>query len=308
MSFKINTNVDALNAYSALAKVNAQTTTAQLRLASGKRINQVSDDTSGFNIGKSLDGKVQLMKSAQSNVASAKNMLSTAESALINVKDLITKIKVKVSDASNSTANRAAIADDIKALGKEIKNIFESTKFNDTTLLVGTGAASSSGSNAFAFQTGADFDDKLSLDFATTLASSGSTSVDGDSLYIDNNIGAAISSFIAVDSANGDATAATAIASLAGSGSFDGSQIDKIEKEVNKSLLKIGNLVQRLDAKDEFLTVAVANATATVSRLFDADMAMEQLNATKGSILQQAATAMLSQLNSAPQQVMQLFR
>jgi flagellin len=127
-------------------------------------------------------------------------------------------------------------------------------------------------------------------------------------LYIDNNIGAAIASFIAVDSANGDATSATAIASLAGSGSFDGSQIDKIEKEVNKSLLKIGNLVQRLDAKDEFLTVAVANATATVSRLFDADMAMEQLNATKGSILQQAATAMLSQLNSAPQQVMQLFR
>jgi flagellin-like hook-associated protein FlgL len=32
------------------------------------------------------------------------------------------------------------------------------------------------------------------------------------------------------------------------------------------------------------------------------------LNATKGSIIGQAATAMLSQLNMAPQQVLQLFR
>lgn len=304
MGFKINTNVDALNAYSALAKVNTQTTNAQLRLASGKRINQVSDDTSGFNIGKSLEGKVQLMKSAQSNVASAKNMLSTAESALLNVKDLVTRIKTKVSDASNSTADRKAIADDIKALGEEIKSIFKSTKFNDTSLLVGT-AAAGSGSSAFSFQTGSDFDDKLTLDFASGLASSGANTA--SSLNVSDAIGNAISSFTSVASTD-DTTAATAIASLAGSGTFSNSIIDKMETEVNKSLQKIGNLVQRLDAKDEFLTVAVSNATASVSRLFDADMAMEQLNATKGSILQQAATAMVSQLNSAPNQVLQLFR
>ncbi|MDP4174345.1 MAG: flagellin [Bacteroidota bacterium] len=52
----------------------------------------------------------------------------------------------------------------------------------------------------------------------------------------------------------------------------------------------------------------MANSKASVSRLFDADMAMEQLNATKGTIGAQAATAMLSQLNSAPQNILQLFR
>jgi len=55
------------------------------------------------------------------------------------------------------------------------------------------------------------------------------------------------------------------------------------------------------------LSVAKSNAEATISRLFDADMAMEQLKATRGSILQQAGTAMLAQLNFAPQQVLQLF-
>jgi flagellin len=41
--------------------------------------------------------------------------------------------------------------------------------------------------------------------------------------------------------------------------------------------------------------------------LFDADMAMEQLNATKSSIGGQAATSMLAQLNFAPQAVLQLL-
>jgi flagellin len=306
MSFRINTNVDALNAYAALAKVNAQTTQAQLRLATGKRINSVADDTSGFTIGKSLDSKVQLMKSAQSNVASAKNMLSTAESALLNVKDLVTKIRTKVSDASNSTADRTAIAKDIQALGQEISNIFSTTKFNNTTLLSGSvanGGMSTVGS--FSFQTGDAATDTLTLDFASGLASTGST----NSLFLDANLANTLSSFTGV-STGSDILSAQGIASLAGDTSVFSSKsaLDFIEDKIDDSLQKIGNQTQRLDAKDDFLTVAISNATASVSRLFDADMAAEQLNATKGSILQQSATAMLSQLNSAPQQIMQLFR
>ncbi|MDP4176466.1 MAG: flagellar biosynthesis protein FliC, partial [Bacteroidota bacterium] len=71
MSFQINTNIGALNAYNALAKVNNDTYKAQLRLATQKRINSVSDDTSGFAVGKALDQKVKLMESAQRNVGSA---------------------------------------------------------------------------------------------------------------------------------------------------------------------------------------------------------------------------------------------
>ena len=41
---------------------------------------------------------------------------------------------------------------------------------------------------------------------------------------------------------------------------------------------------------------------------FDTDMAWEQLNAMRGTILQQSATSMLAQLNASPQQVMQLFQ
>jgi len=164
MGFQINTNIGALKAYNALASLNSKTEKAQLRLATQKRINSVADDTSGFNVGKSLEQKVKLMQSAQGNVGSAKDMLATAESQLISIKDMITQIKSKVADASNPAADKASIVNDIKAIGEEIASAFESTKFNDTSLLVSAGGAAPS----FAFQTGASSGDSLTVNYATS--------------------------------------------------------------------------------------------------------------------------------------------
>ena len=118
MGFRIKTNIDALQAYYQLATVNAQTTKAQLRIASGKRIMNVGDDTSGFNVGTSLKNKVVVMKGAQGNISSAKNLLATAEGALLGINDLLTKIEGKIADATNPTNDRTALQDDIIASGK----------------------------------------------------------------------------------------------------------------------------------------------------------------------------------------------
>jgi len=301
MGFQINTNIGALKAYNALSSLNSKTQKAQLRLATQKRINSVADDTSGFNVGKSLDQKVKLMQSAQGNVGSAKDMLATAESQLISIKDMITQIKSKVADASNPAADKASIVNDIKAIGEEIASAFETTKFNDTSLLV----SASGSAPSFSFQTGAASSDTLTVDYATssgggdlsgtaTLTTDGSNAVTGVSTKVNDALGAA-------DSNVGIADLTTSnISSLL-------TNMDAFETEVDEALGAIGNFVQRLDAKDDFLTSAIANSQASVSRLFDADMASEQLNATKSSIGGQAATAMLAQLNFAPQAVLQLL-
>ncbi len=305
MGFQINTNVGALKAYNALAKLNSTSSKAQLRLATGKRINSVSDDTSGFNVGKSLDQKVTLMKSAQGNVGAAKDMLATAESQLISIKDMITQVKAKIADAGNPAADKAAIAKDIKALGEELANAIENTKFNNTSLLTSVSNGAGAG---FTFQTGAEASDTMSLNYAdttgggdlvgtATLATAGGNNVEGVSTIVNNALGT-------------DAGAGVGIAELAADGTNISdllTNIETFETEVVDALGSIGNSIQRLDKKDEFLTSAIANSTASVSRLFDADMAEEQLNATKASIGSQAATAMLGQLNMSPQSVLQLL-
>ena len=269
MSFQINTNLDALKAYNALATVNAQTSKAQLRLASQKRINSVADDTSGYRVGKELEGKVALMKAAQGNIGSAKNILSTAESALSNINDLLTQIKGKVSDASDPTKNLSALASDINALGDEISSIFSNTKFNDTSLLSGSSVPTNSN---FAFKTGES--ENTTINFGTMNT---------------------------IDLASISSSGAT-------SGNITSIDVSSIQTAVQDALGKIGNYSQRLDVKDNYLTNAITNATASISRLFDADMAMEQLNATKGQIGQQIATAMLAQTNANPQNLLSLFR
>ncbi len=288
MGFRVNTNVDALQAFNQLTKVNNETTKAQLKLASGKRILSVADDTSGFNIGTSLKGKISVMKAAQNNVASAKNLLATAEGSLISINDLLVKIEGKLSDSTNPTTDRTAIQDDIKALAAEMQSTLTNTKFNNTQLLFSAAGA------GFTFQVG-ESTDTLTLDFASSLASTGAGGYG-------SNISASISSFVNVS--------AGTLASTSGASSTAGLQtaLTNLKSAVSSSLGKIGNLVQRLDIKEETLNVSIANAESSVSRLFDADMAFEQLNATRGNILQQAATAMLSQLNISPQQVLQLFQ
>ena len=289
MGFQINTNIGALKAYNALSSLNSKTQKAQLRLATQKRINSVADDTSGFNVGKSLDQKVKLMQSAQGNVGSAKDMLATAESQLISIKDMLTQIKSKQADASNPAADKGAIANDIKSIALEITSAFASTKFNDTNLLM---TGSSETSTAFSYQTGAASGDTLSVDYRSEFA--GTDTVDSSSAVLKTAIASEIEAMTALSSSS---TAAD-IAAL---------DFGDLETAVDSGLGKIGNYVQRLDAKDDFLTSAIANSQASVSRLFDADMAMEQLNATKSSIGGQAATAMLAQLNFAPQAVLQLL-
>jgi len=290
MGFQINTNIGALKAYNALADLNSKTEKAQLRLATQKRINSVADDTSGFNVGKSLDQKVQLMQAAKGNVGSAKDMLATAESQLISIKDMLTQIKAKIADASNPAADKTAIANDIKSIGLEIDSAIASTKFNETDLLMS--GASGTGATGFTFQTGAASTDVLVVDYGQYIGG-GST--------IDTALGGTAD--------NVHLSVKTGLDLILGASSTNIGSIDfsSFETAIDNALGSIGNSVQRLDAKDDFLTSAIANSQASVSRLFDADMALEQLNATKATIGGQAATAMLAQLNMSPQQVLQLL-
>ncbi len=291
MGFRINTNVDALSAYNALAKINKETAVSQLRIASGKRINTVADDTSGFNIGKSLESKITIMKATQNNISGAKNLLSTAEGALIGVQDSLVKIEGKMTSMISPTCKHMSLTNDINALAKEIQSVLESTRFNNTSLLTGSADAK----NGFAFQVGNSSTDKINLDFATAILS-GSASAFNESL----------THFLTV--------------TIVGAGDDEDVEWDyspmgilsanmsTLKSEVSGALGKIGNYLQRLDIKEDVLNTSLSNAQSSYSRLFDADMATEQLNATRGTILGQAATSMLSQLNSGPQAVLSLFR
>lgn len=77
---------------------------------------------------------------------------------------------------------------------------------------------------------------------------------------------------------------------------------------VSEQLSKVGAMMGRLSFKEEQVSVAQLNVEASYNRIMNADMAYEQLEATKYSILQQTSTTMLAQANTAPQGILGLFR
>jgi flagellin len=82
---------------------------------------------------------------------------------------------------------------------------------------------------------------------------------------------------------------------------------DKIDS-VSTQLAKIGAMNGRLSFKEDQVSAAQINVEGAYNRIMNANMAEEQVNASKFQILQQTSAAMLAQANAAPQFLLSLFR
>ncbi|HRU06843.1 MAG TPA: flagellin, partial [Candidatus Brocadiia bacterium] len=156
---RINTNVSALNALNALKGVNNELSDRQLRLSTGKRINNASDDAAGWVIGKTLESRSRGLGVAINNVGDASNLLSIAEGGLNSVLEVLLEMRDKIIQAASDTlgaSERSAIDDQLADLANEIDSIVTRTQFNNVALIDGTYQNKT-------FQVGAESTDTLSV-------------------------------------------------------------------------------------------------------------------------------------------------
>jgi flagellin len=84
--------------------------------------------------------------------------------------------------------------------------------------------------------------------------------------------------------------------------------IDSAIDFIGQKRAQYGSLINRLNANVNNLTALHENLSAANSRVVDTDYASETASLTKTQILQQAATAMLSQANASPNVVLALLK
>jgi flagellin len=84
--------------------------------------------------------------------------------------------------------------------------------------------------------------------------------------------------------------------------------VDAALNTVNGSRATLGAVQNRFESVVNSLQTSSESLSAARSRIQDTDFAAETANLTKAQILQQAGTAMLSQANSLPQNVMSLLQ
>ena len=80
--------------------------------------------------------------------------------------------------------------------------------------------------------------------------------------------------------------------------------IDTAINSMNSNMNDIGIKQSSLSGKEVNLTEAITANSAAKSRIMDTDFAKEQSNSVRLQILQQTATAALSQANMGPQAVL----
>ena len=309
MGTRINTNISALNALKSLNDIGTRMSTAQLRLSTGKRINAAADDAAGYSIAKKFNARAEGLGQALNNIGSAKNLVSVAEGHLNTIVDILTQMKTKATQAADDslgTSERTAIKAELAALATQINLEVTQATWNSKSLFNGTGSSNATAGNVlFKFQIGggnSSTNDILQFNLLKTgnvSLESGNTGFKTNQLRLDASSGGTRLS--------GNTLAGSLLGSSASAQSLMG-RIDSAISDVSEALSYIGSVVNRLSYQETSLTLAKINTESAKSRIEDADMAYEQLEATKLQILQQTASAMLAQANTGPQALLSLFK
>ena len=287
----VNTNANASIAQNALARNERAMNTAMERLSTGQRINTAADDAAGLAIASRMTSQIRGLEVGIRNANDAISMISTADGALIEVTNMLQRMRELALQASNGTttsADRAYLSQEYANLLAEIDRIAENTQWNGMSILNHTTDASSQ----FAFQVGANGGQTIAVNFGN-LTQGTIASVSG----IMDDVASAAGTITATTSASAITTGSAAVR-----------YIDSAITSVNSQRATFGASMNQLTYAVDNLSNVKVNAEAARSRVLDTDYAQETSELARTQIIQQAGTAMLAQANQLPQTVLSLLQ
>jgi flagellin len=323
---KVNTNVTAMEARLSLNKINAELGNSRLKLSTGYKINKAEDDSAGFAIATKLRSRITGLEQALQNVSDAKSVMDVIEGAYSSIMDNLIEMKGLATQAANDTlssAERTLIAKQINGLSTDINSVASSTTFNGIELLPAT-------AGTLTFQVGEGTSDTMAVTLndvdvlelfsngaaAADLGSANNASTDATVIDVtitgDNGVAAGNDESIDGDSATNTPRGAIDF-DLDGNGEVVAAAIDfnafmtHVDTAIgrlNGYMNQLGIDQRSLSGKEVNLTEAISANSAAKSRIMDVDFAKEQSNSVRLQILQQTATAALSQANMGPQAVL----
>ena len=271
MGLRVNTNIASMTAQRHLAQVSARLAGNFSRLSSGLRIASAADDAAGLGISERMRSQVRSFGVAGRNAQDGVSLAQTAEGALQEVSNNLSRMRELAVQSANGTltaADRTTLDTEFQSLDSEINRIATQTSFNGLKLLDASTAS-------VTIQVGVNAGETLSV--AMTDSRSATLAIGVLDLTSAANANTAIT---ALDTAIG--TVATGRGVL-GAG-----------------LNRLSSAIASIDNSRE-------NLAAAESRIRDVDVAAETADLTRNSILQQAAVSVLSQANTQPQLALSLL-
>ena len=304
MALFVNTNISSINGQRNLTNATNSLNTTYQRLSSGMRINSAKDDAAGLQIADRLTSQINGLNQGNRNANDGIALAQTAEGAMDEMSSMLQRIRTLAVQASNGTNNakdRDAIQQEVTQLSSEITRIACQTKFGGEQILAAGkvgGVISSTG--ALTIQVGAYQGDSLQMKFHST----------GFSL-----INMASKAGLAVAQAPDAST--TGLTGTAGSERFTVSaqslaqltitSVDSIIQVLDAQRAHLGAMQNRMESSIRNQSNVSMNVSDARARIRDTDFAEESAKLSQQTIIQQAASSMLTQANSRPQLALSLL-
>jgi flagellin len=141
MSVVINTNINALNAKTALGTANMQQSQAMQQLSTGLRINSAADDAAGLAITNRMTSQVNGFSVAIRNSNDGVALAQTAEGGMNQITTMLQRIRdlaVQAATGTMTNADRANSQLEVNELKTQIQQIATQTNLNGINLLDGS--------------------------------------------------------------------------------------------------------------------------------------------------------------------------
>ena len=295
----INTNVAASITANALTKNERAMHQAMERLSTGQRINNAGDDAAGLAISSRMTSQINGLNMAVRNANDAISMVQTADGAIEEISSMLQRMRelmVQAASGTMSSTDKTALNTEFQALDDQIDLISTSTEWNGTKLLNGA-------LGAVNFHVGANASQTISITFADFNTDGGSTEATQAEV-------SSTDMFTGLD-ANNAGTEDTDLDSMVITGTSQSTTLGYIDRaiaRVDAHRATIGATINRLEYAADNLANVSQNTSASRSRVLDADYAAETTELARTQIIQQAATAMLSQANQQAQSVLALLK
>lgn len=146
MSFRINTNVAAMNALRNIGQTSTSFNQSITRLSTGFRINSAADDPAGLIISENFRAQINGIDAALRNSQDAVNYAKTAEGALDEINRLLRDARgLAVASANTGTMSQSAIQanqSQLQSIASSITRIAQQTQFGTKRLLDGSSGVS----------------------------------------------------------------------------------------------------------------------------------------------------------------------
>lgn len=270
MSLSVQTSFASLVTQSSLSTANDKLTTAMQRLSTGYKVNSSADNAAGLSIATRMQSTSSGIDVAKNNIEDASSMLSTADGALDEMTDIVSRMKDLSTQAANGTYNDtdiSAMNDEYQELSGQLTSIMTNTKFGGTNLLDTSGSGKLASTSGVTFQVGASNSETLTVTIGTDLST------------------------IATDiTAAGSLTSANASAQI--------TAMETLLESITSTRSSLGASINRLDYASENLTNMQENTKTAIGNIMDADYASETSNMSKQQLLEQAGMSVLKQVSS----------